>query len=65
MLPDRVIILTPIAERREEVDRERAEEARKRAEDRLERYDDPNVDFIRARASLTRAVIRIQIFDRK
>ena len=65
VLPDRVIVLTPIAERQEEVDRERAEEARKRAEDRLERFDDPNVDFIRARASLTRAITRIQISDHK
>ena len=65
VLPDRVIVLTPIAERQEEVDRQRAEEARQRAEDRLGRHDDPNVDFLRARASLSRAMTRIQIFDRK
>lgn len=62
VLPDRVTILARLAERAEEIDIERAEAARQRAEARLtERAD---VDFERARASLLKALTRLQVASR-
>jgi F-type H+-transporting ATPase subunit epsilon len=62
VLPDRVTILARLAERAEEIDIERAEAARQRAEALLtERAD---VDFDRARASLLKALTRLQVASR-
>jgi F-type H+-transporting ATPase subunit epsilon len=59
--PDRVIVLADSAERAEEIDIARAEEAKKRAEQRLaERYT-PEVDAARAEAALRRSLIRLKI----
>jgi F-type H+-transporting ATPase subunit epsilon len=57
---DQVTILADIAEPSAEIDRARAESARDRAEDRLRRIHDSDVDFDRARAALSRAMIRLQ-----
>ena len=63
VLPDRVTILARTVERPDEIDLERAEEAKKRAEERLF-SGDPEVDLIRARASLRRALTRINLAGR-
>jgi F-type H+-transporting ATPase subunit epsilon len=62
VLGDRVTVLAEIAERPEEIDLARAEEAKKRAEQRLATASsDPNVDWARAAISLQRSLIRIQV----
>lgn len=62
VLPDRVTILAQIAERAEDIDPARAEEAKKRAEARLQQAKD--VDYERARAALQKAVVRLQVASR-
>jgi F-type H+-transporting ATPase subunit epsilon len=61
--PDQVTILAEIAERADEIDLARAEAARKRAEERLAK---PTVDMDaeRARISLLKSLIRIQVATR-
>jgi F-type H+-transporting ATPase subunit epsilon len=58
---DKVTILAEVAEPGEEIDRARAEAARDRAEDRLRRTQELDIDFERARAALTRSMIRLQV----
>jgi len=60
--PDRVTILAQIAERAEEIDPARAEEAKKRAELRLQQAKD--VDYERARAALQKALVRLHVASR-
>lgn len=60
VLPDRIIILAETAERAEEIDVARAERSKQRAEDRLRKLSDAEIDFERARASLERALARLQ-----
>jgi len=62
VLPDRVTVLARIAEKAEEIDVARAEEARKRAEARLEEAKD--VDYDRARAALQKSLARLQVASR-
>lgn len=57
---NRVRVLADTAERAEEIDLARAEEARKRAEARLERSR-ADVDLIRAEAALRRSMIRLKV----
>src|SRR5919112_6204676 len=59
VLPDRVTILAQLAERAEEIDVTRAEEARKRAEARLAQPR-ADLDYERARAALTKSLARLQ-----
>jgi F-type H+-transporting ATPase subunit epsilon len=61
--PERVTILAEIAERADEIDLVRAEAAKKRAEERLAR---PTVDMDaeRARISLLKSLIRLQVATR-
>jgi len=63
VLPDRVTILAQIAEKADEIDIGRAEAAKKRAE---ERVSSPTVDMDaeRARISLMKALIRLQVATR-
>ena len=63
VLPDRVTILAQIAETADEIDLARAEAAKKRAEERLAR---PTVDMDaeRARISLLKSLIRLQVATR-
>ena len=63
--PDRVIVLADSAERAEEIDIARAEEARKRAQKRLEERYAPGVDAARAEAALRRSLIRLRIAERR
>jgi F-type H+-transporting ATPase subunit epsilon len=62
VLPDRVSILAPVAERAEDIDRQRAEAAKRRAEERLARPM-PDADFERARIALLKAISRLQIAE--
>jgi F-type H+-transporting ATPase subunit epsilon len=62
VLPDRVTILAQIAERAEDINPNRAEEAKKRAEVRLQQARE--VDYDRARAALQKAVVRLQVASR-
>ncbi len=61
--PDRVTILAEIAERSEEIDLARAEQAKKRAEERLQRAT-VDMDAERARIALLKALIRVQVAER-
>jgi F-type H+-transporting ATPase subunit epsilon len=63
VLPDRVTILAQIAERAEDIDPARAEEARKRAETRLAQPK-AEVDYERARAALVKSLTRLQVSSR-
>ena len=63
--PDRIIVLADSAERVEEIDIERAEEAKKRAEQRLEEKYAPETDSARAEAALRRSLIRLKIARRR
>ena len=63
ILPNRVTVLAQIAERAEDVDIERAQHAEKRARDRLTNVV-ANVDLERARVSLMKALIRLQVASR-
>ncbi len=62
--PDRVIILADAAERVEESDMARAEEARRRAQERLKERP-TEVDAARAQAALLRALARIEVVQRR
>ena len=62
--PDRVIVLADAAERTDEVDEARAEEARRRAEARL-RGDKSAIDIARAEAALRRSLVRLKVARRR
>ena len=63
-LPDKVTILAESAERRSDIDLERAQGAMQRAEKRLaEDRSREDIDFIRAKAALQRAVERIRVAE--
>ena len=61
--PDQVTILAQIAERADEIDIARAEAAKKRAEERLAKTT-VDMDAERARISLLKSLIRIQVATR-
>lgn len=58
--PDKVTILAQSAEKRSEIDVERAKRAQKRAEKRLQSEQD-DIDFRRAELALKRAMNRINV----
>ena len=62
--PDRIIVLADAAERVEEIDVARAEEAKRRAEERLSRHL-PEADETRAEASLRRSIARLKVVERR
>lgn len=59
-LPDKMTVLAESAERKEDIDIQRAEAAKERAERRLAGNTDEEVDYARARAALARAIERIR-----
>lgn len=63
VLPDRVTILAQLAERAEDIDVARAEEAKKRAEQRLAQAQG-DVDYERARTALVKSLARLQVSAR-
>jgi F-type H+-transporting ATPase subunit epsilon len=62
VLPDRVTVLAQLAERADEIDVARAEEAKRRAEARLAQASD--VDYERARTALMKSLARLQAATR-
>jgi F-type H+-transporting ATPase subunit epsilon len=62
--PDRVIVLADAAERAEEIDLARAEEARRRAEELLKERP-AGVDIEKALTSLRRAQIRVAVAQKR
>jgi F-type H+-transporting ATPase subunit epsilon len=63
--PDRVIVLADAAERVEEIDIARAEEAKRRAEERLSMPATPEVDLARTEAALRRSIARLKVGERR
>ena len=62
VLPDKVTVLAESAERRRDINLERAKAAQERAEKRLaEDRSRKDIDFERARAALERATVRIRL----
>lgn len=63
-LPDKVTVLAESAERRRDVDIERAKASRERAEKRLaEDRSREDIDYARARGALERAMVRIHLVE--
>lgn len=62
--PDRIIVLADAAERVEEIDIARAEEAKRRAEEKLAEPI-PGVDMARAEAALRRSLARLRVVERR
>jgi F-type H+-transporting ATPase subunit epsilon len=60
-LPDKVTVLAESAERRKDIDAERAKAALERAQERLDRQRDEDINFERARAALERALHRLKL----
>jgi F-type H+-transporting ATPase subunit epsilon len=60
VLPDKVTILAEAAERPQEIDVERAQQAKDRAEQRL-KSGDPQVDYARAEDAVQRAATRLDV----
>lgn len=62
-LPNKVTVLAQAAERRRDINIERAKSAYERAKSRLEAKPKEDVDFIRAKAALDRAMYRLKLAD--
>jgi len=62
-LPDRVTVLAESAERRKEIDLERAKAALERAQKRLAEEKAENINFERARTAMYRAMERIKLAE--
>jgi len=62
-LPDKVTILAESAERRQDIDMERAQSAMARAQSRLASSDDDSIDFARAKTALERALHRVRLAE--
>ena len=62
--PDRIIVLADAAERAEDIDVSRAEEAKQRAEERLRQRHGAGVDATKAEMALRRATMRIRAVER-
>jgi len=64
VLPQTVIILAEAAEKAEEIDVARAQQARDRAVERMARWGDESIDVLRAQVSLARALTRIEVAEK-
>ncbi len=62
--PDRIIVLADAAERAEDIDVSRAEEAKKRAEERLRESKAPGIDDTRTEVALRRALVRLKAVEK-
>jgi F-type H+-transporting ATPase subunit epsilon len=62
--PDKVVVLADTAERVEEIDVARAEEARRRAEERL-RERPRDLDVVRAELALRRSLVRLRLVEKR
>jgi F-type H+-transporting ATPase subunit epsilon len=63
--PDHVIILADSAERADEIDEARAEEARLLARKTMAQKQKEDIDLIRAEAALRRSMIRLKVAKRR
>jgi F-type H+-transporting ATPase subunit epsilon len=63
--PDHVTILADSAERAEDIDESRAEEALRRAEELMAQTQKEDVDLARAEAALRRSLIRLKVAKRR
>jgi len=63
--PDKVVVLADTAERAEEIDVARAEEAKQRARERLSEKQVIGADEARVEASLRRALIRLKVAEKR
>lgn len=61
--PDKAVILAEAAELPEEIDVERVLAAKRRAEERLAQLDKNDVNFLKAQASLQRALNRLKLIQ--
>ncbi len=61
--PDKVVVLADSAERADEIDVSRAEEARRRAQERLNEKGQTGADEARTEASLGRSLVRLKVAD--
>ncbi len=64
IMQDRVTVLADTAERAEEIDIARAEEAKVRAEERVREHV-PEMDLARVEAALRRSLVRLKIAERR
>ena len=64
VLPDKVTILAETAERPEEIDVKRTQEAKQRAEERL-KSGSTETDYARAQNALQRAETRLRVAEKK
>ncbi len=64
VLPDKVTILAEVAEKPQEIDVDRAQQAKERAE-KLLRSNDPKLDYARAEDALQRAETRLTVAKTK
>jgi F-type H+-transporting ATPase subunit epsilon len=64
VLPDKVTVLAETAERADEIDVKRAQEAKQRAEERL-KSGNTDVDYNRAEIALQRAETRLDVAEKK
>jgi F-type H+-transporting ATPase subunit epsilon len=64
IMQNRVTVLADTAERAEEIDMARAEEAKVRAEERVREHV-PEMDLARAEAALRRSLMRLKIAERR
>ncbi len=62
--PDRIVVLADTAERDDEIDLSRAEEAKRRAEERL-KESTTTIDVSRAEAALQRSLTRLRVGQRR
>ncbi|MGH2442875.1 MAG: F0F1 ATP synthase subunit epsilon [Chloroflexota bacterium] len=62
--PDRVVVLADLAERSEEIDRERAEASRARAEEELSEHRGTELEA-QAAAELQKALLRLRVAGRR
>lgn len=64
-LPNKLTILAESAERRCDIDIQRAQSAMERAKTRIDAESETDIDFVRARAALERAIHRIRVAKTK
>jgi len=64
VMGNRVIVLADVAERVEEIDIARAEEAKSRAEERLREHP-TDMDLARVEAALMRSLMRLKVAERR
>lgn len=62
-LPDKVTVLAESAERRKDIDLDRAKAAMDRAQERLAQSKAEDIDFNRAKAALERALHRVRLCE--